>query len=144
MPEIYRFKAVNLMNAWHAKAINEIITMIQSNSAKYDPKSVFPIVATNEFIKTLPDQVQYCYTCNIRYKEYEKIIWKSCGKHTIYSYCLKNLMLANELPLVGPCGCTSPDQSWEMPGFETRQKKSMWRHFGWNMREKLSSPRYES
>ncbi|KAF4455622.1 hypothetical protein F53441_2091 [Fusarium austroafricanum] len=38
MPEIYRFKAVDLMNAWYAKAVKDVITMIQSNRSKYDPK----------------------------------------------------------------------------------------------------------
>lgn len=143
MPEIYRYKAVNLMNAWRGKAVREIIIMIQSNRAKYDPKSVFPIVATHDFLETLPDQAQTCYTCGIGFSGYENIIWKSCGKHTLHSYCLRELLQANELPLVGPCGCTSPGHSIrEMPDPETREKKSMFRHCGWDKWEKLSRPRY--
>ncbi|KAH6883881.1 hypothetical protein B0T10DRAFT_463246 [Thelonectria olida] len=145
MPELYRFKASTLLNPWRAKAVNEIITMIQPNKTKYDPKSVFPIVATDEFTKTLPAQAQRCYICNIRFNVYQNIIWKSCGEHTMHSYCLRELLTANELPLVGPCGCnTAGYNQWqyEMPDTDIREKKSMIRHYGWDSRKKLSEPCY--
>lgn len=138
MPEIYRYQAVNSLNAWRAKGIREIISTIQSKRVKYDPKSVFPIVVTHDFLKTLPDQARKCYACRIGFEDYENIIWKSCGKHTLHSYCLRELLQANELPLVGPCGCTSPKHSsQEMPDPDTREKKSMLRHYGWNSWEML-------
>jgi hypothetical protein len=56
LPDVYRYRIIKYLNAWRAKAITEIITMIQLNKNKYDPNSVFPIVATEEFKETLPDE----------------------------------------------------------------------------------------
>ncbi|KAJ0137454.1 Uncharacterized protein HZ326_19574 [Fusarium oxysporum f. sp. albedinis] len=143
MPELYRFKAVSLLNFGLDIAVGEIITMIQCNRIKYDPKSMFPIVVTDGFLDTLPKQAYSCYICYQLFHNYENIIWKSCGKHAMHSYCLRDLLQANELPLVGPCECIkSSCGPWPMPTSETRKKRSMILHHGWNLRGKLLRPRY--
>ncbi|KAM5350864.1 hypothetical protein ACJZ2D_017170 [Fusarium nematophilum] len=145
MPELYRYRAINHLNAWREKTINRIITVIQCNKDKYDPDSIFPIVATDEFMETLPDRARQCCVCFTSFNLYENIIWKACGKHTLHSYCLRSLLEANELPLFGPCGCyTAGYDNWrlKMPDTGIRRKKSMIKHFGWNQYEKRSGPVY--
>ncbi|KAM5349217.1 hypothetical protein ACJZ2D_017199 [Fusarium nematophilum] len=147
IPEVYRDRTVSHLNAWRAKAITEIITMIQLNKHKYDPDSVFPIVATEEFKKTLPAEAERCVVCYTAFETlgYETIIWKACGKHVMHSYCLRDLLEANENPIYGPCGCnTAGYEDWElkMPSTGCRKKKSMIRHYGAHHWKKLSRPIY--
>lgn len=61
MAEVYRSAAMSMVAG--EPEINGIITMVQSNTDKYDPNSVFPIVATARFMESLPDQAQQCNEC---------------------------------------------------------------------------------
>lgn len=59
--------------------IVSIISQIQIDKRWYDPKGLFPCVATDEFLDTSPPPARKCNICNERLKEGYDII-KGCGE----------------------------------------------------------------
>lgn len=150
-PEIFRHTAIHQLDPYNTLAIKEIIKIIHLDNSKYDPNSVFPIVSTKEFIQSLPDSARDCNICRAPFKDFEDIIWKSCKKHVLHTYCLRQLLEANEVPIYGPCGCNTAGYgfSWrsKMPGLTLRNKKAMLVYDSWRRitdRDKKKEVRFSS
>lgn len=131
MPEAFRMKVIKQFKYEHSITVENILTNIQIYRKKYDAKSVFPVVATDAFLRTLPASAQRCNFCSRRFQILEDMHWKYCKKHAIHSRCLRNLWLSHENPLYGPCDCNTEgyglDSKWkrEMPDSKTRREKEV-------------------
>jgi hypothetical protein len=91
MHEEFRLKALQRLEQLGSLylGIVSIISQIQMDKRRYDPKGLFPCIATDEFLDTLPSPAPKCNICNEQFKEGHDIIKKGCGEHGLHSECFK-------------------------------------------------------
>jgi hypothetical protein len=98
-----RLMALNQLEAQLYSRIIENISEIQMDKNRFDPKFLFPCVATNKFMETLPSSVRKCNICDKCFEEGSDIIWKFCGSHSLHNKCLRESF--DQMPLIGTCDC---------------------------------------
>jgi hypothetical protein len=98
-----RLRALSQLDAQlHSKIIN-IISEIQMDKSRYDPNSLFPCVATKDFMKALPSSAHTCNICRQDFLEGFDIVWKFCGSHSLHQKCFRENV--DQMPLMGVCNC---------------------------------------
>ncbi|KAF2181301.1 hypothetical protein K469DRAFT_692169 [Zopfia rhizophila CBS 207.26] len=107
MPEYFREKLLSRMKYHIYHTVVDYITEIQMNKGKFDPNSLFPVVATPQFLETLPKPMRRCNVCYQGFSGGKDIIQKYCGRHALHRHCLMRQMERNDLPLHGPCDCNT-------------------------------------
>jgi hypothetical protein len=111
-PEELRLRALRELEfsrGVHYSRIVHEITEIQMKKSKFDPQSLFPPVATNEFVASLPTSAQTCSLCGGPFKVGYNMIPKWCGNHIMHERCAhRRVIERGEMPLWGPCDCVQP------------------------------------
>jgi hypothetical protein len=100
-----REKALGQLDPELYDAVINIISEIQIDKTKYDPQSLFPVVATNQFLESLLVPKRSCYLCHQKFTEGYDIHWKYCGKHGMCDDCIQNCDQHAGNPLLGLCDC---------------------------------------
>jgi len=108
--ERYRRDALKKLDPEMRLRIVRLISNVQLDKARFDPRSLFPSVITEEIINTLVADKKLkekpsCEICHDTFNECADIIWKNCGRHLMHLECFKFRKGFGEMPLIGPCAC---------------------------------------
>lgn len=90
LPERIRLETLNKMVTSLKVELLNLISDIQLNKDKYDPRSLYPLVATRKFMATLPPSAQECVICGEVFRDGYDVCWRSCGEHTVHFECYKS------------------------------------------------------
>ena len=102
-PQWARLRALKQLKDDVRSRILHNIFKIQLDRDDLDPKSLFPCVATKEYMGSLPSSAQTCNICQDPMKEGFDFIWKPCGKHVLHPECLGANI--GQAPLSAVCSC---------------------------------------
>jgi len=100
-----RLRALSQLDAQLYSRIIKTVSEIQMDKNRFDPKSLFPCVATTNFMETLPPSARKCNICRKHIQEGFDIVWKFCGNHTLHNKCFRESVDRLEMPLIGVCDC---------------------------------------
>ena len=108
-PEPLRLRALEKLNPDELSQMSSLISEIQLDKARFDPKSIFPSVITGQVINKLPKDVDgdkaSCLICHRDFIPFSDVIWKGCGNHIMHPRCFRKRVSEGEIPLIGPCAC---------------------------------------
>lgn len=93
LPEELRLEALDRVRENGSEAYSAVIdniTLLQADENPWDPGSLFPRVATDEFLRSLPASARRCLLCDGEFKEGRDIIMKNCGRHSMHHECLRS------------------------------------------------------
>lgn len=102
LAENVRLEALRLLGAALRLELFNYISEIQISKDKFNPKSLFPCVATKDFIGTLPFSARNCSICEDEFQDGYDVIWNGCGKHTFHFACYQISIDQKQRPL---CDC---------------------------------------
>ncbi|KAJ0100731.1 zinc finger protein [Diaporthe amygdali] len=85
-PETYRIRAFNQLRERNPDAYKELVGKVSSlqrivYEKELDPTFLYPRVATNSFMATLPPEARQCFDCGKEFDEFSDMIWRPCRKH---------------------------------------------------------------
>lgn len=103
-PEELRLKALNVLNDDIRSLIINLISRIQEDKDRFDPKGVFPTVITRELVGMNLSAIS-CNICNGGFVEGNDVVLKNCGNHLLHLKCFRDSVTDGEMPLLGPCEC---------------------------------------
>lgn len=106
--EEHRLRLLKRLKGKYPDDYSQVIKMIselQILRKKLDPKQIFPCVATDDYIATLPEDAQKCAYCAFCFREGYDIIEKLCGKHNFCRKCFEKRVKDGRNPLHGYCSC---------------------------------------
>jgi hypothetical protein len=102
--EEFRLRALKQLGSLSLRIVH-VMSQIQIDKTRHDPKGLFPCIATNEFLDTLPLPLRKCNICNERFEQGYDFVKKGCGAHGMHRQCLMESLMRGNQPLWGLCGC---------------------------------------
>ena len=103
--EGHRRELLGMLPKTLSSQIVDILANAYMDRSRYDPKSLFPNIALSKVLQTLPPDERMCNICKRDFEEFQDMIPKGCGKHSLHKECLAKQLNGDELPFFAICSC---------------------------------------
>jgi hypothetical protein len=103
--EGHRRELVGMLPKTLSSQIVDILANAYMDRSRYDPKSLFPNIALSKVLQTLPHDERICNICKREFEEFQDMIPKGCGKHSLHKGCLAKQLDGDESPFYAMCSC---------------------------------------
>jgi hypothetical protein len=85
--------------------ISEILANAYMDKRRYDPKSLFPSIASPKLMQVLPLDERVCNICKSEFEKLRDMLPKGCGKHSFHKDCLIKELQSGKVPFFALCEC---------------------------------------
>lgn len=103
--EGHRRELLGMLPKTLSSQIVDILANAYMDRSRYDPKSLFPNIALSKVLQTLPPDERMCNICKRDFEEFQDMIPKGCGKHSLHKGCLAKELDGDESPFFAMCPC---------------------------------------
>jgi hypothetical protein len=103
--EGHRRELLGMLPKTLSSQIVNILADAYMDRSRYDPKSLFPNIALSKVLQRLPHDERMCNICKKDFEEFQDMIPKGCGKHSLHKGCLAKQLDGDESPFFAMCPC---------------------------------------
>ncbi|KAM5526511.1 hypothetical protein FOXYSP1_21079 [Fusarium oxysporum f. sp. phaseoli] len=112
-PQHIRLWALQQLDEKFRRTIIELMSDIERQKEKNDPKSALPTIMTDSLARERVVGTGTCVVCEDGFcsenkkspVDVEDVVWKDCGAHLMHLECFRRQVLEGKMPLKGLCTC---------------------------------------